>query len=79
MPFRTSLAIFSDEYYMGSHLYLALGYQPPNEFERGLGTGTPSGAACMQFFRPAQDQNREEHRKARKALTPKCANANLSQ
>lgn len=76
---RTNLAAFIDQYYNGTRLHSALGYQPPNEFERGLASGPPSGAAHMQFFRPAQNQNRERDRRRRKALNPKCANAKLSQ
>ena len=52
---RSNLAAFIDEYYNGTRLHSALGYQPPNEFERGLASGPPSGAARMQFFRPAQE------------------------
>ena len=51
---RSNLAAFIDEYYNGTRLHSALGYQPPNEFERGLASRPPSGAARMQFFRPAQ-------------------------
>jgi transposase InsO family protein len=52
---RTNLAAFIEEYYNGTRLHSALGYRPPNEFERGLASGPPSGAARMQFFRPAQE------------------------
>jgi len=52
---RSNLAAFIDEYYNGTRLHSALGYQPPNEFERGLASGLPSDAARMQFFRPAQE------------------------
>ncbi len=52
---RANLAAFIDQYYNGTRLHSALGYQPPNEFERGLASGPPSGAARMPFFRPAQE------------------------
>ena len=52
---RSNLAVFIKEYYNGIRLHSSLGYQPPNEFERGLASGPPSGAARMQFFRPAQE------------------------
>ncbi|MCE7975610.1 MAG: IS3 family transposase [Nitrospira sp. NTP1] len=51
---RSNLAVFIEEYYNGTRLHSALGYQPPNEFERELASGPPSTAARMQFFRPAQ-------------------------
>ena len=52
---RTNLAAFIEAYYNGTRLHSALGYQPPDEFERGLASGPPSGAARMQFFRPTQE------------------------
>ena len=52
---RTNLAAFIEEYYNGTRLHSALGYQPPNEFERGLASGPPPDAACMQFFSPAEE------------------------
>ena len=47
---RTNLAAFIDEYSNGTRLDWALGYQPPNEFERELASGPPSGAVRMPFF-----------------------------
>ena len=76
---RANLAAFIDQYYNGTRLHSALGYQPPNEFERGLASGPPSGAARMPFSGRHRKQNREQSRRGRTAINPKCANANLSQ
>lgn len=57
---RTNIAAFIDQYYNGTRLHSALGYQPPDEFERGLASGTPSAAARMQFVRPEEESTQEE-------------------
>ena len=51
---RTNMAAFIDHYYNRTRLHSALGYRPPEEFERGT-VKAPSGAARMQFFRPVED------------------------
>jgi putative transposase len=52
---RTNMAAFIDQYYNRTRLHSALGYRPPEEFERAVASGLPPGAASMQFFRPAED------------------------
>jgi putative transposase len=54
---RTNMVAFIDQYYNRIRLHSALGYRPPEEFER-TAAGLP-GAASMQFFRPAEDFNLE--------------------
>lgn len=56
---RTNIAAFIDQYYNGTRLHSALGYQPPEEFERGLASGTSSAAASMQLFRPEEESPQE--------------------
>jgi transposase InsO family protein len=57
---RTNMAAFIEQYYNRTRLHSALGYRPPEEFERGV-TALPSpGAASLQFFRPAEDSNQKE-------------------
>ncbi len=50
---RTNIAAFIDQYYNRVRLHSTLGYRPPEEFEHAVALGNPSGAATMQFFRPA--------------------------
>ena len=52
---RTNMASFIDQYYNRIRLHSALGYRPPEEFERVVASGLPPGAATMRFFRPAED------------------------
>ncbi len=52
---RTNMADFIDQYYNRMRLHSALGYRPPEEFERAVASGLPPGAAPMRFFRPAED------------------------
>ena len=54
---RTNMAAFIDQYYNRIRLHSALGYCPPEEFERAV---APGGAATMQFFRPREDVSSEE-------------------
>ena len=56
---RTNMATFIDQYYNCIRLHSALGYRPPEEFERAVATGLPPGAATMQFFRPMEDVRSE--------------------
>ena len=56
---RTNMAAFIDQYYNRIRLHSALGYRPPEEFERTVASAQPSGAARMQFFRPMEDCSSE--------------------
>jgi transposase InsO family protein len=50
---RRNMERFIEQYYNRLRLHSALGYRPPEEFERAVASVTPSDAARMQFFRPA--------------------------
>ena len=52
---RANIAAFIDQYYNAVRLHSALGYRSPDEFERGLASGSPSGAASLQFFGPLEE------------------------
>jgi transposase InsO family protein len=60
---RTNIAAFIDQYYNRIRLHSALGYQPPDEFERGLASDAPSGAASIQFFRPLEKAKLERRQR----------------
>jgi transposase InsO family protein len=79
---RTNIAAFIDQYYNRIRLHSALGYRPPDEFERGLTSDSPPRAASMQFFRPVEESTPEGTLllgKGSKSINPKCAKAKLSQ
>jgi len=50
-----NIAAFIDQYYNCTRLHSALGYRPPEEFERAVASGLTPRAATMQFFRPTED------------------------
>jgi putative transposase len=56
---RRNMECFIEQYYNRRRLHSALGYRPPEEFERAVASVTPSGAASMQFFRPAAEVRSE--------------------
>jgi putative transposase len=52
---RTNIAAFIEQYYNRCRLHSALGYQPPDEFERQLDATVASSGATMSFFRHGED------------------------
>jgi transposase InsO family protein len=48
---RANIEEFIDKYYNCQRLHSALGYRPPEEFERVAQTGAASAGATMSFFR----------------------------
>jgi putative transposase len=52
---RRNMTVFIKQYYNRTRLHSALGYRPPEEFERAVASGRPPRAATMQFFRPTED------------------------
>lgn len=46
---HTNIAAFIDHYYNRVRLHSALGYRPPDEFERGLASESPPGANVSLF------------------------------
>src|SRR6188508_233725 len=69
---RTNMAAFIDQYYNRIRLHSALGYRPPEEFERAVAPGRLGGAATMQFFRPtercsSEERSEEAERESRKS------------
>src|SRR6195256_4327761 len=48
---RGNIQEFIEQYYNRCRLHSALGYRPPEEFEREVNTGVNSAGATMSFFR----------------------------
>jgi putative transposase len=46
-----NIEAFIEQYYNRCRLHSALGYRPPEEFEREANTGVNSAGATMSFFR----------------------------
>jgi len=47
----SNIEVFVEQYYNRCRLHSALGYRPPEEFERETNTGVNSAGATMSFFR----------------------------
>jgi putative transposase len=50
-----NMAAFIDQYYNRIRLHSALGYRPPEDFEREVASGPPPNAATLQYFHSAAD------------------------
>jgi hypothetical protein len=53
-----NIEAFIEQYYNRCRLHSALGYRPPEEFEREANTGVNSAGATMSFFKHEQGANR---------------------
>ncbi len=71
---RTNMERFIESYYNRLRLHSALGYRPPEEFERAVAPVPPSGAATLQWFRPAEGGS---HRSGRRSIAPYRSNAEV--
>jgi len=49
---------FIEQYYNRCRLHSALGYRPPEEFEREANAAVNSAGATMSFFRHEEGANR---------------------
>ena len=55
---RGNIGIFIEQYYNRCRLHSALGYRPPEEFEREANAAVNSAGATMSFFRHEEGANR---------------------
>ena len=60
---RGNIETFIEQYYNRCRLHSALGYRPPEEFEREANTGLNSAGATMSFFRHEEIYQSDEERK----------------
>jgi hypothetical protein len=58
-----NIEAFIEQYYNRCRLHSALGYRPPEEFEREAQTGLNSAGATMSFFRHEEIYQSDEGRK----------------
>ena len=55
-----NIEAFIEQYYNRCRLHSALGYRPPEEFERDTNTGVNSAGATMSFFRHGEIYRSDE-------------------
>jgi putative transposase len=61
---RGNIEAFIERYYNRCRLHSALGYRPPEEFERAANTGVNSVGAAMSFFRHAEIYQPDEEKRS---------------
>lgn len=71
---RRNMERFIEQYYNRLRLHSALGYRPPEEFEHAVASVPPSGAATIQWFRPAEGGSQ---RSGRRSIAPYKSNAEV--
>lgn len=61
---RVNIEAFIEQYYNRCRLHSALGYRPPEEFERDVNPGVNSAGATMSFFRQGEiyQSDEDDHR-----------------
>jgi putative transposase len=59
---RTHLAAFIERYYNRDRLHSALGYRPPEEFERTMASANTWGGTTLRFFKHAEFSRTDERK-----------------